>query len=194
MKYFLTLSLFLIGVNAMSQQRFDILWYNVPAGWESQSTSSQLTLYKKSTSSVPSQILVYPSVAPGKDADADFNTQWKKYVKAMYRNVADSLTVDIQNDGEWTYYSTYSYATINKSEVVIALTAIRSKNSLLNIVQIIPNESFLADQNSFLGGLEIEEGSATNVSHTKVFRRKRVVMKSKRPKFRPGKGLRDAIN
>lgn len=187
MKYILsTTLLILIVIGAKSQQKFDILWYSVPAGWEAQTTSSQLSIFSKSSSSTPAQILVYPSVPAGKNPDTDFNAQWKKYVKAVYRNVADSFTVDVQNDGAWTYYSNYSYAVINRAQVVIAFTSMRSKSSILNIVQIIPNESFLAEHNKFLGGLEIEEPSASG-TQTKIFRRKRVAMKAKAPKFRPGK-------
>ncbi len=191
MRFLFTIFFFLMAAGAIAQQKFDILWYSVPAGWESQSTSSQLSLYKKNTA--PAQILVYPSVSPSRDANSDFNNQWKKYVKGVYRNVTDSFTVDIQKDGEWTYYSTYSYAIINKAEVVIAITSLRSKNSLLSIVQIIPNESYMLEQNSFLEGLEIEEGTSATVSQTKVFRRKRVAMKSKRIKFRVGKSLKDSF-
>lgn len=186
--------LLLFATCAISQQKFDILWFSTPAGWETQNTSSQLTLFKKVAATAPAQIIVYPSIPAGKNADADFNAQWRKYVKGMYRGVADSFTVDIQNDGDWTYYSTYSYSVINKTEVVIAFTSLRSKNSMFSMVNIIPDVSSLADINAFLGAIEIEERVAVDTSTKKGIRRKKVSMKRKAPKFRPGKGLRDAIN
>jgi hypothetical protein len=190
----IALLFFVFASGALSQQKFDILWFSTPAGWERQNTSSQLTLFKKSMGSAPAQILLYPSIATGKNADADFNAQWRKYVKGMYRGVADSFSVDVQNDGDCTYYSSYSYAIINKTEVVIALTCLRSKYSMMSVVNIIPNESYMADINSFFGGLEIEEGIAPDTSNKKGIRRKKVSIKKRAPKFRPGKGLRDAIN
>jgi hypothetical protein len=190
MKYLNCLLVFLLlSSTTIAQQKFDILWYSVPAGWEAQTTSSQLSIFSKSASAVPGQILVYPSVPAGKNPDTDFNSNWRKYVKAVYRNVADSFTVDVQNDGEWTYYSNYSYAVINRVQVVIAFTSMRSKSSILNIVQIIPNQSFLADHNKFLGGLQLDEATTSGSSHAKIFRRKRVTMNSKVPKFKPGKEL-----
>lgn len=187
--------LLLFATCAISQQKFDILWFSTPAGWETQNTSSQLTLFKKAAAaSAPAQILVYPSIPPGKNSDADFNAQWRKYVKSMYRGVADSFTVDVQNDGDWTYYTTYYYSIINKTQVVIAFTCLRSKNSMFSIVNIIPDESSLAEVNTFLSGIEIEERTAVDTSNKKGIRRKKVSMKRKAPKFRPGKGLRDAIN
>jgi len=186
--------LLLFATCAISQQKFDILWFSSPAGWETQNTSSQLTLFKKVAATAPAQIIVYPSIPAGKNADADFNAQWRKYVKGMYRGVADSFTVDIQNDGDWTYYSTYSYSVINKTEVVIAFTSLRSKNSMFSMVNIIPDVSSLADINAFLGAIEIEERIGVDTSNKKGIRRKKVSIKRKAPKFRPGKGLRDAIN
>lgn len=195
MKQTISIALLLvIATCAISQQKFDILWYSAPSGWETQNTSSQLTLFKKVAATAPAQIIVYPSIPAGKNADADFNAQWRKYVKGMYRGVADSFTVDVQNDGDWTYYSTYSYSVINKTEVVIAFTCLRSKNSMFSMVNIIPDVSSLADINSFLGAIEIEERMGVDASNKKGIRRKKVSMKRRAPKFRPGKGLRDAIN
>jgi hypothetical protein len=196
MKYYLSLiAIVFTTLCSVAQQKFDILSYSVPSGWGQQNVPGQLFLQKKFAEANAARIIVYPSIAAGKDPDSDFKGQWKKYVKEIYPGAADSFSEDIQTDEDWTYYSNYTYATINKSEVVIAFTTLRNKTTMISIVAILPSEASLADLNAFIETVEVDTAvSSSGNTHTKVFRRKRVNMKQKACKFRPGKALRNHMN
>jgi len=107
-KHLKTIVLLFVSFRLSAQQSVDIINYSAPANWRQQQEASSLTLEKVPESIRPCKIIIYKSeAASGKGTD-DFRSQWNKYVRDLYTNVNDSITIETDRVGEWMVYSTIS--------------------------------------------------------------------------------------
>jgi hypothetical protein len=181
-KEFLSFLLLILGFRLAAQQSFDILSYTAPTGWNQQQQTSQVTLKKTLSIKNPCSITMYSSEISSGDGMRDLKSQWSKYVKNVFSNVKDSITIETDRAGEWFVYSTRSSCIVNKREVNYIFTTLVSGKKIISILAVTADDLCLDEINNFYATLEVQ-GAAE--------KRKAVI--KKQSKFRSGKSMKETV-
>jgi hypothetical protein len=160
LNYLLAICLAALSMSCNAQRtRFDVFTYAIPAGYTSQSSSSENArsyLKKDSTSGKFSLIIVYASTSGFGDPKTDFSRRWKQLINDAGRSseAAKSSASTDENRTVTVGYTGIEYEGVRSTALLSTVST--KANRLITLLIVFNHEQALVDYQAFVSGLEID--------------------------------------
>jgi hypothetical protein len=124
--------LFLLTVRAQNTEQFDIVTYQVPAGWTKEAGNGFVayTVVNPSNGEY-ARISIYKSISGTGKIDADFETEWKELVQVNY-NPGNFINTGVSDykDGWISKIGVAPFQYQNKNNAAVLLTQVKDKTKI----------------------------------------------------------------
>jgi hypothetical protein len=155
-KTILPLSFFLVSSFSFSQSRetFDLLAYTPPQGWEKEKGSGVLA-YTQKTQATYCRIILYESATGTGNSQQDFRNEWESLIIKTYKPEHAAEQVQEQHASEWNINAGTSTFTFEDAQGIVMLTTMSDARTVISLVFIFNDESYLSDIEKFMQSIEI---------------------------------------
>ena len=148
---------------AAAQEKFDIVTFQVPKGWqkEVQESAVQIGTENAQTGGM-CLITVFKSIPGAADPKANFNAAWETIVKELVKPTGKPQMQPAGSENGWSIESGLSpYEQDGKQGVVLLVTA-TGGGKMLNVVILTNSDEFEKDFTAFLDSIVLPKVAASN--------------------------------
>ncbi len=168
MKYAIILCLFcaLAAPSFAQKETFDIISFNIPAGWKKEIKETLVSLsYVNKKDGSWCQIGVYKSTSSKGSIEKDFENDWNELVANTY-NVTDMpQTSEILETGGWKTKAGTGKFIFNNKPAAALLTTFSGFGKCVSILATTANERYLQNIQDLIASVELNKPDTNNSSN-----------------------------
>lgn len=154
--------LFSIGVSA--QEKFDIVSFKTPAGWQ-KSVESNAAQFSKQEGTGVAIMMLFKSIPTSKDSKTTFDASWNSIVKDLLTKVDAPKMQPAANENGWTIESGAAVGEKDGNKLIAMLLSATGGGKVVNLLILYNSESFQADIEKFISSIDLEKVSQNSAEN-----------------------------
>lgn len=176
--------LLVLSMNVQAQTKFDILRFDIPAGWESTPSETEFRLRKPDGKQAVCQIIIYASKQGQISNAADVAKTWDLVKPEAGRSYPAKASMEIQQADGWSQYTAMAKTQNAGKTEWVQYSTITNGKQYINFMIILTDKQCMKDVDAFYNSLtpDVQEKPSNGARA-----QKKIV------KFKPGKALKEEV-
>lgn len=152
---------------ALAQEKFDIVSFKAPAGWQ-KSVEQNAVQFSKQEGSGVGIMMLFKAMPTGKDPRQTFDASWNTIVKGLFDKVDAPQMQPAGNENGWTLENGAAVVEKDGSKAVANLISASGGGKVVNLLIIYNSESFQPAIDAFIGSINLPRVQATGAQTTQT--------------------------
>jgi hypothetical protein len=139
---------------AQSRETYDLIVFSPPEGWTKE-TKTAVVAYTTTSPGTYCRIILYQSARGSGNSQEDFKNEWNDLVVKNYKPDQPAQQVQEQHAAEWNINAGTASFSFDNLPGLVMLTTMSDASTVISLVFVFNDESYLADIEKFMQSVEI---------------------------------------
>ncbi|MFV0389961.1 MAG: lipocalin family protein [Pyrinomonadaceae bacterium] len=159
--------LVMTNVSAFAQEKFDILSFQAPNGWQ-KSTEANAVQFVKQNGNAVGIMMLFKSIPTEKDSRTTFDASWDSIVKDLFDKVDEPQMQPTGSENGWTIENGAAIVEKSGDKAVANLISATGGGKVVNLLIIYNSESLQSDVERFFASIDLPKVSANTSTTTET--------------------------
>lgn len=156
--------LHLFSVAANAQEKFDIVSFKTPAGWQ-KSAEANAVQFSKQEGNGLAIMMLFKSIPTSKDSKTTFDASWNSIVKDVLTKVDAPKMQPAASENGWTIETGAAVGEKDGNKLIAMLLSATGGGKVVNLLILYNSESFQADIEKFISSIDLEKVSQNSADN-----------------------------